>query len=395
MVNETGKGGRINPFHPRSPATPDLFVGRSSEIERFCEYAYSSAKLKYPSPEHIAILGNWGMGKTSLLKEFGHTLDDRLKNQIKSSSLFCTIASKDGKNWDTFTTLLLREVQKAVLKDSRITAKMKAAFKEWNFGLSVGPIRLERIKREGIPDLAESLEELWSKYLKPSGFEICFVFLDDLHKFQFNEEDDLYDDIRNVFQDLVGRGCNYLLAITTLPEPFYKVAEFAEQYTRFFTYVTPEPFSIDETRTAIIKRLASTNQGINVEEKLINRIQDMTEGHPFVTMLLMSELFKNTSNEIITINDLERNIKPIMEGMLNNSSFQSMFKKASEKERDLLYSASRKGLRILSAKDFKGMNGVSSLFSGLVDKELLVKKDRGKYVPFHPLFLECLKYRRR
>ncbi len=370
-MNKEGKVRRINPFHPRTPATPELFVGRSYEIDKFCESTYSSAKLNSPSPEHIAILGNWGMGKTSLLMEFRYIVENELKDEIKCFSLYCTISSKDGRNWESFTSHLLREVKKAALMDQRITEKLKEKLKEWNFGLSVGPIKLEKIKKEGAPDLEDSLEELWNSHLKPSGFEICIIYLDDIHNFQFTDEDDLYVDLRNVFQDLIGRGCNYLLAIATLPEPFYRIAEFAEQFTRYFSHIRPKPFTLDETRSAIVRRLKSTDQEIQVEEELVKRIHVMAAGHPFVTMLLMSELFKKSSGEVMTLEELELNMQSIMEDIWN-SMFQGWYDIASEKERSILLLSSKMGLTVMSAGNFKSIKNVSNTFESMVKKELLI-----------------------
>jgi len=39
----------------------------------------------------------------------------------------------------------------------------------------------------------------------------------------------------------------------------------------------------------------------------------------------------------------------------------------------------------------KGVSGITQFFSGLESKELLIKKERGQYERFHPLFKDSLR----
>jgi len=39
----------------------------------------------------------------------------------------------------------------------------------------------------------------------------------------------------------------------------------------------------------------------------------------------------------------------------------------------------------------KGISGITQFFSGLESKELLIKKERGQYELFHPLFKDYLR----
>ncbi len=56
-----------NPFTPQSGWEPRRLGGRKDEIRSFLE---ALDKAKSAKSEHKVILGEWGVGKTSLLKQF-------------------------------------------------------------------------------------------------------------------------------------------------------------------------------------------------------------------------------------------------------------------------------------------------------------------------------------
>ena len=56
-----------DPYIPEQVVDPDDFIGRSEEIEKFETFLDFSIKGK---PRNIAIIGDWGIGKTALLRKF-------------------------------------------------------------------------------------------------------------------------------------------------------------------------------------------------------------------------------------------------------------------------------------------------------------------------------------
>jgi len=57
-----------NPFTPRSGLEPKNFVGREAE-KKYFEKALNEL-LTLGRQNHFLVLGSWGIGKTSLLREF-------------------------------------------------------------------------------------------------------------------------------------------------------------------------------------------------------------------------------------------------------------------------------------------------------------------------------------
>jgi len=57
---------KFNPFQPNAPIYPGLFAGRLREIERIDEVLFHT---KNGNPTYILIIGERGIGKTSLLQQ--------------------------------------------------------------------------------------------------------------------------------------------------------------------------------------------------------------------------------------------------------------------------------------------------------------------------------------
>ena len=51
----------------------------------------------------------------------------------------------------------------------------------------------------------------------------------------------------------------------------------------------------------------------------------------------------------------------------------------------------KRGDAQVSPSDFRGIGGIAELFSRLEKKELLIRRSRGNYSLFHPMFAEYLR----
>ena len=56
----------LNPYITEYPTTPEIFAGRKREINIFHNSLKYTIKSQPPSPKNIAIVGDWGVGKTSI-----------------------------------------------------------------------------------------------------------------------------------------------------------------------------------------------------------------------------------------------------------------------------------------------------------------------------------------
>ncbi|MCM8763610.1 MAG: ATP-binding protein [Candidatus Omnitrophica bacterium] len=58
---------QTNPFTPQSGLEPKFFSGRESALG---EFLILMEQARDNRAEHFLVLGEWGVGKTSLLKQF-------------------------------------------------------------------------------------------------------------------------------------------------------------------------------------------------------------------------------------------------------------------------------------------------------------------------------------
>lgn len=388
--NHNKNNNILNPFVPQHPAQPQFFAGRKSEIDEFRKAAFNSSKLDPPAPLNYAILGTWGMGKTSLLYEFKQIALEELKDTINCTSFFLALSPQSCRTWDDFNSHFLKSVKSTIAATEGIRSKVIEEIKKWDIEFNTGFMNAKR-EKSGSQDFIGSLENLWKKHLEPKGTEIAFIFLDDLHYFPIKSDDSSYLNLRTTFQELVHRGCNYSLVVTAPTGLLTEIAESAEPMIRFFTQFNLNSFTIEEAKEGIKKRLALTKQGISVSDDVVESVVTKTQGHPYFVMFVMFQLFSMLEKvKNVNLKLFEQNW-PKIRASLFRTVFEQKFKNAAPKERELMIEIAKSGSKIVSASDFPKFKGANTLFSRLEERELLLRQERGEYSLFHPLFAEYLK----
>jgi Cdc6-like AAA superfamily ATPase len=380
----------LNPFSPQYPAQPEYFAGRKREISEFRRYAINSAKLKPPTPLNYAILGTWGMGKTSLLYEFKQIVLQELQRDIRCIGIYQPLFPQACKTWDVFVENFLRTCGSSVDATQKIRAKIIREVKSWQVEFNLGVVSAGRKGEEKQTDIVEALESLWHKHLKPAGTEIAFIFIDDLHYFPATSDDSPYLNIRAVFQELVNRKCNYSLVVTAHSALFTEISELAEPLTRFFKRFELQPFTFSETKEAVEKRLDAIGRKMTIDDEVIQSIVEKTLGHPYFIMFVMFELLGRTEQANAVDMRLFKKIWPEIEHSLSENVLAQKFDAASPKEKELLIEIAKSKKDVFSASDFKKFKSVYELIARLERQELLTRKERGRYALFHPLFVDYL-----
>lgn len=382
------KNNNINPFSPQQPAQPAYFAGRKEEVEYFQRTAINSAKLNPPAPLNYAILGSWGLGKTSLSYEFRDIVLGELKNKISCVCIQCSLSPQACKTWDSFTTSFLSNVSSTLNATSKIRMKIESEVKKWEPQFNMGVFSAQRKTQINQPDLFTALKDLWQKHLQPAGTEIAFILLDDLHYFPIQQDESAYLTLRSTFQELVNQKCNYSLIITAHSGLFTEIAEIAEPMLRFFKPFELKLFTIDEIKEAVEKRLSTAGRSMAIDDEVFEEIANKTGGHPYLLMYSMYELLEIVGSvDKVELRTFSK-CWPTIQESLGKTIFNQRLKMASEKERDLLIKIAKLDEDFVSPSDVKAPN---ELFSRLEKKELLTRHERGKYSLFHPLFTEYLK----
>ena len=272
----------------------------------------------------------------------------------------------------------------------KLIPRIKAELAKWEFGFNLGVAGATRKHEERKPRLLDALEVLWKDHLGPSGTQVAFVMLDDLHYFPLRKEESAYLTLRTTFQELVNRKCNYSLIITAPTLLFTDIAEVAEPLSRFFKPVDLNMFTFEDARDAINIRLRSVDNKVKVSDDVIISILEKTEGHPYLVMFTMHELLNLAQGKVIDIDSFNKQWTKI-EKVLDRNIFSQKFQNASPTERKLLIEIAKQDSDIISPGAFKRFKGAPRLFSRLEEEEILIRTERGKYKIFHPLFTSYLR----
>lgn len=382
------ENNNLNPFSPQQPAQPEFFAGRKAELDYFRKTAINSAKLNPPAPLNYAILGSWGLGKTSLSYEFRNIALGELQRKISCVCIQCSLSPQTCKTWDSFTVNFLSNVGSTLNATSKIKVKIGAEIKKWEPQFNVGFFSAQRKTQTSQPDLFTALKNLWHNHLKPAGTEIAFILLDDLHSFPIRPDESAYLTLRSTFQELVNQKCNYSLVITAHSGLFTEIADIAEPMLRFFKPFELKPFTIAEIKEAVQKRLSTTRRSMVIDDEVFQDVANKTGGHPYLLMYTMYEMLEILGSvNRVGLRAFTKCWHEIQES-LGKTIFRQKIRTASEKERELLVKIAKFGEEFISPSDVKEPN---ELFSRLEKKELLIRHERGKYGLFHPLFSEYLK----
>ncbi|MDG6908722.1 MAG: hypothetical protein JRN20_23390, partial [Nitrososphaerota archaeon] len=291
------------------------------------------------------------------------------------------------RNWQTFSTNFLKTVNSNLNVDSSLESRLKAEIAKWQPTINLGPITAQRVSQSQTQttDMSGPLSDLWKKHLEKK-VDIVFVMLDDFQYFPLASEDSAYLSLRSLFQELVNQKCNYSLVVTAHSELFTKLADIAEPVLRFFKRFELKPFTYEDAREAIDKRLDAVGSELDVDDGVIRSIVDLTAGHPYILMFTMFELLMKQKGAKRIDNDSFQEAWSSIERDIGETIFSEKFSGASEKERELLLKIAVNGAKEFAPTDFRSVRGVNELCSRLADKELLLKLGRGKYTLFHPLF---------
>ena len=227
--------------------------------------------------------------------------------------------------------------------------------------------------------------------MQPSGVDICLLFLDDVHYFLQAGQSDAYFTIRNAFQELADRSCNFSLMVTGPTMLSKAIVDLAEPFMRFFHQFMLEPFSPEGTKEAINKRIRASKLELQFSDEVISTIHEKSKGHPYFVMFITYELVNLLgSKRKVSQREFDK-YWPQIVSVLERNVFVNRLGEVSEKEKQVLIRIASIEKAQVSPSVFKEMKGITEFFSRLERKGLLLKKERGQYELFHPLFKEYLR----
>lgn len=380
-----------NPFTPRSGQEPKVFLGRAKEIATFKKHLDSTKASRF---DHFIVVGGWGMGKTTLLKEFRKAAHAR---RVLSS--FVSVHDyKAGDLLGPVIQLLTHIPRNLPIKYDRLKK-----FGKYLQGVGVtlpvigGGIEIGEAKPfSGDPQelLLEGLVKLWLE-LKAET-DAVVVFLDDVQHYQ--EVPEILGVLKNVLSDDdILRKTRYLFVLAATDDGWSAFLRKNHPVGRYFVPILRiEPLSKSETLKIIDATLKGT--GVTFTHEVQAAVYEYTEGHPYQMQILCSYLFENQMKGNVGRDQLDSALAQTIDE-LGPIILDPLYSYASDQERIVLqaFSPSFKTygvselLEILKAVNAAASKGpLSTMLSRLTEKGMLIKIERGKYRVVNRLFHEFL-----
>jgi hypothetical protein len=364
-----------NPFTPQSGWEPRIFGGRNQELDIFKSNLDDAIKSR---PSHLVVLGEWGAGKTSLLKQFR-----RISQESGFPAAFCGISRFTDKN-------------KALDAIHLIAEEMAMGFPKSE---AVQKNILELFSRRGSllnaqVQLTKFLLELW----RALDTKLAVVLLDDAQNLM--EVSNTIDILRAVLSnDDIIKKTRFLFVLSSTPAGWAAFIDRHDPVGRFFRKrLNVENLKEAETMATIDMTLKDT--GVSFEEAIRKNIFQYTGGHPYEVQLLASHLYDS---------QIEGKVRPeAWDSALNNTLkelgrdyFNFLLSRASDREKDLLKILAEEK-RPVTIKDFATMMivgkrakkfpiaNIKNFLYRLEEKGLVRRMENGAFYISDPMFLEFI-----
>ena len=367
---------------PNFPVKPDEFIGRKAHLDAFTDALRHSVMTGRMAS--FAILGDWGIGKSSLLLKLAATSSDPSFRMLPVT----LSVSKDIPDYLKFAEALCDRLANTLLASNSLATRVRAESENWKLTrLNVGALTVERLTRRhflssGSALLRHALTDAWEHFIRPSYAGAIF-FLDDLHNLATPTVQDTALIVRDQFQSFGIEGVNLSVCFSAKSDYFSGIRSFAEPAVRFYNKCLIEPFSPEETIDYIRAVFGST--GLD-RHNLAEWLYGKTLGHPYFLAFISRERWSHYhARPFADAMDLW----PFVFQRLEEGKFNTDLAQLSEKEFALL--------RAMAQSDHDEFNPAPFVqkfahqyFTRLVEKGLLIRARRGRYKLYHPLFRQFL-----
>lgn len=381
-----------NPFTPKSGMEPRVFLGREKELATFCAQLERAGNNYY---NHYIVLGDWGIGKTTLLKEY-----KKIAQTQGILTSFVSIIEYTERELIVPAVQLITHIPRGLpIKFEKIKN-----FVKYLDGLGItlpvigGGIQLaSKPKYKGDPQilLLDALLRLWNELKKE--METVVVLLDDVHNYKIVPE--FLTLLKNVLSDEeIVKRTGYLFVLSSTYKGWSKFMEKHHPIGRYFIpIVRLKNLSKEEVIEIVDKTLDST--GVVFEREVKETIFKYTEGHPFQLQVLCDYLYESQVEGVVRIDAFSFSLDKTLED-LGEIIFTPLYNRASEKEKQILKvmanNYNTKSVdKLMSIAVNKGTDidkgAFNVLLSRLVEKGIIVKTGRGSYILPNRLLAEYIR----
>lgn len=310
---------KFNPFRPNQPVYTGMFVGRMGEIKRIDEILFQA---KNSNPTNILIIGERGIGKSSLLlvtRDFASGVLSLEKEKYNFLTVDLIIDEK--------TTMidLARKIKACLDRELKANEKALGTIQGiWEFfqRVEAGGVRLRAPDKEESPDefidnvifsLVDTVKILTSKDVSVIDLHCrkdgLVILIDEADK--ASDELNLGVFLKMLSEKLVSEGCNQVLIVLAgLPRLHDVLCKSHGSSLRIFEELELSTLSHKEVKEVVhrgLKESYEINQiEVKIEEPALDLIVGFSEGYPhFVQQIGYSAFYVDADNDI-TVDDVNR-----------------------------------------------------------------------------------------
>ena len=278
-----------NPFTPGSGLFPPHFADREREVQEFRQCLQATLE---GSPRHLAVLGEWAIGKTSLLIH--------LRRLAQERGALATLSVANPEETQAFIGSLIRtlslEVQAAYGESLWKRLAKAVGLKE--VSLSALGASLEfRFASPGEAQLSlqEYLRSLWNELRGRASAVVIAV--DDLDLIaDFRQTMVL---LRNTAMELGLAGAKVMIVVTGTPVLFEKMWEAHAPLVRFFEPLELGRLPEKAAREAVVKPLEGS--GVRFEPEVVEQSVRLSQGQPYYLQELAYHAFETAQDGMATV----------------------------------------------------------------------------------------------
>jgi len=371
-----------------------VFLGREKELATFAKHLESTKAKRY---DHFVVVGGWGTGKTTLLKEFR-----KMAHAQRVLTSFVSVHEFTGGELLAPVVHLLTHIPRNLpIKFERLKR-----FSKYLQGVGItlpvigGGIEIsEKKKYEGDPQglLLQGLLELWQELKQQT--DALVVCLDDVQ--HYDAVGQFLSVLKNVLSDDdISKKTGYLFVLAATEEGW---ARFLKKYHPIGRYFVPilrvHLLSKEQTLHIVDETLKGSRVVFTGQVK--EAVFDYTEGHPFQLQILCTYLFENQIKGKVDQEQLDAALAQTLDE-LGPILLDPLFELASEQEKVILQAISTSYriysfdeiIRAIRRDGVRASKGaLSTMLSRLSEKGLLIKVGRGQYRVINRLFNEFLSVR--
>lgn len=271
-----------NVYRPGSGLMPPFFAGRERELKIFKQKLASTIE---GTPMHLAIIGDYAMGKTVLLKRF---------ERIAADTCFTYSCIAGAESTPDFFTSLIRGMSLRVKVKYGEPLLKKLASKVSISELKLSVFGTEGMLRFGSASHAqlsfkEYLSQLWGEL---SGKARAIVlFIDDLDAVE--DFKNTMMTLRNAAMELHGE-CTVIMIIAGTQRLYDRMYDAHAPLVRFFEPLELESLSPEEAKAAIIHPAKTV--GVTYEPEVVDKIAKYCGGQPYYLQEICYHVFEAANN---------------------------------------------------------------------------------------------------